>query len=279
MKSRLPITPQRSSLIWDRISKTSTAVATLFLLLGISAPNWTTRTTVFLLFAAVVIWSIFKIFVKRNREPVGRTFLEDLSTNSSKTLELTNFRIFDALLDSDVTRASQFEATFFPDDAFDSSLLLKMTQRYRPGITMATDSENAVVSLMGLWPISKKVYEDLKSGRIDEVEITYRDISIRGPLRCWWLGVIATEANTRKRNPFLTAHVLKYGLAKWQRDCSAEGQAGIIASGFTVGGSKVASHLGMAKVDGKSHDIYFIEGTRDDIEKRFLQAFPHFSKI
>ena len=263
---------------WDWISRFSTALAVILLLLGVSTPSKTTRLILSILFLGIILGSGIRVLLNRYRDPLGRSFADDATTQQSNTSLTGGVQISDAILDSDVTRAAQFDNSFFPEDAFVSSLLLRMSRRYPPGISMATDASNKVISLMGLWPISKKAYESLKEGRIDELEITHADIISRSPLRFWWLGMIATDSDARKRNPFLTAHVLNYGLEKWKRDCASDVTSGLIASGFTVGGSRVANRLGMARLEGKSHDIFFIEGTSDQIDNRFKQAFPFLTR-
>ena len=264
--------------IWDWISRISTALAVILLLLGVNTPNKTTRLIFSIFFLGIILRLGIRARLKRRRDPLGRSFADDATTQQSNSSLTGGVQISDAILDSDVTRAAQFENLFFPKEAFDSSILLRMSRKYPPGISLATDANNKVISLMGLWPISKKAYESLKEGRINELEITPADIIARSPLRFWWLGVIATDSAARKTNPFLTAHVLNYGLKKWKRDCASDVTSGLIASGFTIEGSRVASRLGMARVEGKSHDIFFIEGTSDQIEDRFKKAFPFFTR-
>lgn len=190
--------------------------------------------------------------------------------------EADSYSISGVKIKSDIGRVIEFESRFFPDEAFEVSRVEKMWLKSTDSIAYAENYKTGeVISIAGLWPITKSAYEDMIQGVRDEGELQVGDIVSRSPKQYWWFSCIATEEKYRKKFPELTAAMLNFSFAVLSKHVDSTKEMGLVTTALTSHGAKLASRLGMASRNGKSTQLFTMEGPASEVlEKLLSRAVP-----
>lgn len=264
--------PQETKTFFENLSRLSAAIGLVALVFGQVLNSRNARLALAVVAVAFLFLPLRGLLRSLRNDGIG-TVSRLVQRNTDALLHENGFCLETADLRSDVRRVADFERTFFPEDAFDPERVIQMWNRYKSGITFASDvADGSIVSFVAIWPIETAVYEELKLGIRDESNIWPSDIVATGNREHWWIGCVATREDIRKQHSWLTATVLMKAIRDWETHIGYSKDIGLITSAFTKSGAKLAERLGMAKTPGKTYPMYHFEGNPVRISGRMIQT-------
>jgi DNA-binding winged helix-turn-helix (wHTH) protein len=156
---------------------------------------------------------------------------------------------------------SKLEELEYREASIDADTLKKWWRSYPKGVHLIQVGAE-ITGAMGIWPISKKIYNDIINGRIEETQIGKRPHDIGAPQalhRYWYIGdiIIRKEDQEKAYRPLVT--LLYTSLYAWLHGENVDSLVDICAFGFTSKGQKLLERFKFVRHERKSpkgHPIY-----------------------
>lgn len=225
----------------------------------------------------IAIRGLFFYLQVRKRSAFNSKFL--LSANKVHNVEFNNaeFEIVVCSTESDVVRCAQYEASFFPEVAFNPKTVIAMWKKFPRAITyLKKKNDTKIVGLVSIWPISKAAYEELILGSWQESDISHRSV-LREPGTYWWLGTLELS-NEYHMNPGAIRTLFMASISNWLHELEAHEirNVKLVATAQSDQGLKLLEHLGFVKHVDKDPQTYGIDGTSRELANRLEQLLPRF---
>ena len=124
-------------------------------------------------------------------------------------------------------------------------LLIEWWEANRGGILALTDRDDAIVGAIGMFPLKKKIYKRIRSGKADETQIRGTDIvPVEKADRCrtWYLSDMVVQRSHQNTGAIFVALSNLSDLLQ-ERLCG-QGDIEVLAIGFSDGGRQFLKKFG-----------------------------------
>ena len=254
----------------------STAIGFAALAVGASAQNGTIRTLLVLAALVMAVPSILRIWRARRPAPIGHEVA--LVSPGAEGELIDRVQIFQLVLPTDVLRFRNFAVSFFgEDECWPQAQYMQMFRRFSNAMTIAVDSEtNRIVGGLGIWPLTRKAYDGLRTGLIAEEELESKDVNTSEPKTHWYIADVAADPTWRSKFPALVPSILQLAIENWRENSAGSEELHLLAHAYSECGSKLASRLGMALVHTGNHESWALEGESEAVRMRILTSFDDY---
>jgi hypothetical protein len=176
--------------------------------------------------------------------------------------------------EAEIRIVSELDHEYFGEESVDFAGLLSWWKRYPQGVFILVKGAE-VLGAVGIWPITKRAYQALTNGDLDDSEIRSRDIgrtSASKPHAYWYFAdIVLGKKYKRKKLVFV---LLEEALMKWLKDGNVAVQVDMCAIGVGEEGAPILRKFGfISHIKSKrEHPIFVRTATlieiRQDLDEK-----------
>lgn len=144
---------------------------------------------------------------------------------------------------------------YFGEDGYRFEDLKAMVERYPHGTYLLTQtSNNKLLLTIGIWPITKELYLQMRDEALLESQVKPSDILQDDSGQYWWIAGFLGNPNNLEVGPRLVAKFIAAVLETWTSNFSSDKALSITATGFSSSGQSLLKRFAFDPMaDQESH--------------------------